>query len=91
MSGRYLQQIEERHNSKLLTPKLSSYSLGSLVYLQFEYLESLQNKLINLKFDASGSFHSILVEIPASMKSLIVIPENNHYAYLYSQDIYSRQ
>jgi hypothetical protein len=78
-------------SSKLTSPLTSDYPQSSLFAIYFEYLQSIYLKNISLGFNFNSSKDLSLSLIPYNSVLLNVNPDNNHYALLYSSNIYNRQ
>ena len=76
---------------KLNTTLVSEYPQSSVISVTFQYLQPIHGKTVALSFNFTNSEDYSLKQIPANSLSFSVVPDNNHYAELYSQQTYSQQ
>ena len=69
---------------KLGTTTASHYPQSSLLAVTFEYVQPIHNQSVALGLNFSQSWDYALRQIPASSVAFSVLPENGHYAELYS-------
>ena len=78
-------------NVKAVSSVNEPYPANSLLYISFEYLQSIHNQNINLTFAFENSPDERVKQIPQKAVTLSVIPGNNHYAHLYPSELYEYQ
>lgn len=76
---------------KLSPTLVSKHPQSSVIAVTFEYLQSVHGQSIALSFNFSQSSDYALTQIPVSSIALEAVPDNNHYAALYSSQTYSQQ
>ena len=69
---------------KLGATTASKYPQSSLLAVTFEYVQPIHNQSVALGLNFSQSWDYALRQIPASSVAFSVLPENGHYAELYS-------
>lgn len=80
-----------RLSQKLSTTLTSHYPQSSLLAVYFDYLQPIHNQVISLGFNFSQSLDFSLKQIPPNSITFTLVPDNNHYADLYSAEVYTKQ
>lgn len=76
---------------KLGTTLTSQYPQSSLIAVYFDYLQPIHNQLVILGFNFNQSWDYALKQIPPYGITFSLVPDNNHYADLYSSEVYAKQ